>query len=100
MDIADLHPSLNANPTYLSAEKDAVAQVLALGVTAGDPVDLTAKQQASGHFMCRFHLVDTATGEEEDGGEASTLLGYLADGTYPGPASRYTLVPIRDRGTI
>lgn len=100
MDIADLHPSLNADAAYLSTEKGAVAEILALGVAAGEPVDLTARQQASGHFMCRFHLVETASGEEEDGGEATMLLGYLADGTYPGPASRYTLVPLHGRGTI
>lgn len=86
------------SPVFLAQDARAVANMLALGVQAGEPVDL--KDRPGSHMMCRFHLVHTATGEEEDGGSAAMLHGYLADGTYPGTPGDYTLVPVLGRATL
>lgn len=86
------------SPVFLAQDARAVANMLALGVQAGEPVDLT--DRPGSHMMCRFHLVHTATGEEEDGGSAAMLHGYLTDGTYPGVPGDYTLVPVLGRATL
>jgi hypothetical protein len=86
------------SPEFLAQDREAANQVLLLGAQRGEAVPLSTEQSRSGHMACRFHLVHTATGEDEDGGSASTLLGYLSDGTYPGKPTDYTLVPIEGRG--
>lgn len=86
------------SPAFLAQDAAAVEQMLLLGVTKGELVDLSSAPGS--HMACRFHLVTTATGQDEDGGSASMLLGYLTDGTYPGVPSDYTLVPILGRSEI
>lgn len=82
------------SPAYLAQEKKAYADLLAAGVTLGTPETLDEHQRASGHTQCAFHLRITATGEDEDGGAASTLLSLLTNGTYGGEPGDYTLIPI------
>lgn len=80
------------SPEYLAQEEKSVRGLLALGVTMGAPVTLSDEDRKYGHRSCAYHLVEKASGQAVDGGSASLLHDYLADGTYGGDGPDYLLV--------
>lgn len=87
------------SPAYVAQEQQAFADLLALGVTLGDPIPLSKEQARFGHTGCAYHLVVTVDGYDVDGAAASTILSLLSDGTYSNTRqpSDYTLHPIEGR---
>lgn len=91
--------NLAASLAYVAQEQTAFADLMALGVTLGAMIPLTAEEARSGHTNCVYHLVVTEDGYDVDGASASTILSLLSDGTYSTKRkpSDYTLHPIEGR---
>lgn len=89
-------PQFTPSAAYVAREQAAFERLIALGVTLGNPVDLTAHEKQVGHTNCEYHLVVTATGDDTDGGSASTILSLLTGGTYGDrKPDEYTLHPTK-----
>lgn len=95
MTVPRVPADFRTSPEYVAQEAQAVRNLLALGVSTGEPVLLSEEERTHGHSMCAYHLVDNETGETVDGGAASLLHDYLVDGTYGGDGPEYTLVECR-----
>lgn len=69
--------NLDMGPAYTAQEQAALDAIVALGITL-DPTPIPHPSDGS-HMMCAFHLLDK-DGEDCDGGQASSLLGWINDG--------------------